>query len=296
MEKFKKLDNYAFKNELEDEMWNVIKERTDYSVNRRSVINGIVNTIFNAASYFNEQYDAIKEVDENPVGLNEFIHDSVQEIFYDAFNSLNGCRMSATDQVIVAQKLTDIILNKATVVGFNGEEYSKFANNYAISDEFIVPDFLKKEYIGLNSYAIDAVVEKARKELGVNPVAAPQNAVVENAVEEPIVEINKEPDSEEASLKAEEEEAKKAKEAEEQATKEAELNLSDEVETEEESADLDLTPMPDEEIEEKLETTEEETKEEETIILLEDHELFENTDDLPSPEEADSKRDFSENL
>jgi hypothetical protein len=59
--------------------------------------------------------------------------------------------------------------------------------------------------------------------------------------------------------------------------------------------------MPDDELEEDLTevegtTSEEETSEgtEEATLLLEDHTVFEN-DDLPTPEEIDSDRDFTEN-
>ena len=64
--------------------------------------------------------------------------------------------------------------------------------------------------------------------------------------------------------------------------------------------------MPDAAIEEDLEEDTpvdpeepeiEEIKEEEkeSTILLEEQELFENNDDLPTPEEADNDRDFTEN-
>ena len=61
---------------------------------------------------------------------------------------------------------------------------------------------------------------------------------------------------------------------------------------------LDLIAMPDDEIEETLEEPKAETKEEEETktILMEEQNLFEDSEDLPSPEEADAKRDFSENL
>ena len=36
-------------------------------------------------------------------------------------------------------------------------------------------------------------------------------------------------------------------------------------------------------------------EEKESTILLEEQEVFENTDDLPTPEEADNDRDFTEN-
>jgi prophage DNA circulation protein len=99
---------------------------------------------------------------------------------------------------------------------------------------------------------------------------------------------------------AAEEAARKAKEAEEaEAAAQAELEKADD--TSSDDTELDLAAMPDDELEEDLtevvpSTSEEETSEapEETTLLLEDHTVFEN-DDLPTPEEIDSDRDFTEN-
>ena len=108
-------------------------------------------------------------------------------------------------------------------------------------------------------------------------------------------------------IEAAEEAARKAKEAEEaEAAAALETEGGDtEVETTE-TEDVELTPMPDAAIEEDLEEDApvdpeepeiEEIKEEEkeSTILLEEQELFENNDDLPTPEEADNDRDFTEN-
>ena len=108
-------------------------------------------------------------------------------------------------------------------------------------------------------------------------------------------------------IEAAEEAAKKAKEAEEaEAAAALETEGGDtEVDTTE-TEEVELTPMPDAAIEEDLEEDTpvdpeepeiEEIKEEEkeSTILLEEQELFENNDDLPTPEEADNDRDFTEN-
>jgi hypothetical protein len=101
-------------------------------------------------------------------------------------------------------------------------------------------------------------------------------------------------------VEAAEEAARKAKEAEE--AEAAAIANSGDLETSidsEESTDddLELAPMPDEEIEEAVESSEEEDKEDDTkTILVEDGILIEDTDDLPTPEEADINRDFTENL
>jgi hypothetical protein len=102
-------------------------------------------------------------------------------------------------------------------------------------------------------------------------------------------------------IEAAEEAARKAKEAEEAEAAAAEgggdldldLDLGSDTKAEEESSgdDLDLSPMPDSEIaEEGFKADEAKT------ILVEDGVLVEDADDLPTPEEADYDRDFTENL
>ena len=101
-------------------------------------------------------------------------------------------------------------------------------------------------------------------------------------------------------IEAAEEAARKAKEAEEAEAAAAgeeggdSLDLDLDLEGEDASsddADLELSPMPDSEIaEEGFKADESKT------LLVEDGVLIENTDDLPTPEEADGDRDFTENL
>jgi hypothetical protein len=101
-------------------------------------------------------------------------------------------------------------------------------------------------------------------------------------------------------IEAAEEAARKAKEAEDAEAAAAEngggddLNLDLDLGGEEEASnedDLDLAPMPDSEIaEEGFKADDSKT------ILVEDGVLIEDTDDLPTPEEADTDRDFTENL
>jgi hypothetical protein len=87
--------------------------------------------------------------------------------------------------------------------------------------------------------------------------------------------------------------AKEAEEADEESGGDLDLDLDLGGDEGEESSgdDLDLAPMPDSEIaEEGFKADESKT------ILVEDGALIENADDLPTPEEADTDRDFTENL
>ena len=104
--------------------------------------------------------------------------------------------------------------------------------------------------------------------------------------DEIVAEIQKEIESaEEAAKKAEEEAATEEKERDTESSDD--LDISAERGGED---DLDLTPMPDTELK-----TEENFKPASGASALNEEQLFEDDDDLPTPEEADSERDFTEN-
>ena len=104
--------------------------------------------------------------------------------------------------------------------------------------------------------------------------------------DEIVAEIQKEIESaKEAAKKAEEEAAAEEKESKSESNDD--LDLSAESSGED---DLDLTPMPDTELK-----VEENFKPAPGTSALNEEQLFEDDDDLPTPEEADSERDFTEN-
>lgn len=91
--------------------------------------------------------------------------------------------------------------------------------------------------------------------------------------------------AEEAARKAREAEEAEAKANAEEASEDIDVDLSDQ------DAEMELAPMPDTEL------TEEDFKANESkTILVEDGVLIEDADDLPTPEEVDTSRDFTENL
>ena len=107
--------------------------------------------------------------------------------------------------------------------------------------------------------------------------------------DEIVAEIQKEIESaEEAAKKAEEEAAAEEKESDTESSDD--LDLSTESGGEGGENDLDLTPMPDTEVK-----AEENFKPASGTSALNEEQLFEDDDDLPTPEEADSERDFTEN-
>lgn len=104
-----------------------------------------------------------------------------------------------------------------------------------------------------------------------------------------VAEIQKEIEAaKEAAKKADEEESKG--EGENAENEEAGESLDLDLGGKESDEELDLAPMPDSEIQ-----AEESFKPTEGTSPLNEEQLFEDDDDLPTPEEADAGRDFTEN-
>ena len=96
-----------------------------------------------------------------------------------------------------------------------------------------------------------------------------------------------------AEIQKEIEAAKKAEEEAAAEEKESKSESNDDLDLSTESGgddDLDLTPIPDTELK-----AEENFKPAPGTSVLNEEQLFEDDDDLPTPEEADSERDFTEN-
>ena len=168
--KFDKINKVDFIEKLKDELWEVISPDVSYSINKGSVMHGIVYHMINSASRFNELYDLAKANNESPQSMDARIGYAIDKIFTEAFDCLDGCNILTPDRVVVSQKMCDIILNRATVIGFEGEKYSKFAKNYALENRNIAADVLKERMKGLNDGMIEFYLQKAKDRLDIKPV------------------------------------------------------------------------------------------------------------------------------
>ena len=202
-EQFNKINNYNLRAWIEDQMWSQIQPIVNYSVSKYTALMGAATPIIGLSETLNKTYDQVKAVDNDPKVLKTLIHDTIHDIFYAVYKGFESCRLRPKDQLVAAQKMTDIVLNELTVVGFYGAEYSEFAKNYTISNDVGLYDFLATNYPGIFAVDIKDIVDKARKELGVDLSAIsdldiindlPLDVVIEDlegeeqSVEQPIIE------------------------------------------------------------------------------------------------------------
>lgn len=177
IEELKKIDNYGFRKDLEDELWDTVKDDMSYSVNKVSVIPWVVSRMINASLSFTARYDNAKKSGQSTEILNGIIHDAIKGIYTEAHKCLVSCNQGAVQRIISTQKICDVVLNKATVIGLGGAEYSKFASNYALAEGSIVSFALSETSSMLGKETIDFYIQKARSIAGVKAIEAQDNAV-----------------------------------------------------------------------------------------------------------------------
>ena len=187
-EQFNKINNYNLRDSIEDQMWSQIEKIVDHSVSKYTAVRGTATAIIGSAETLNKIYDQVKAVNNNPKVLKTLIHDTIPEIFYRVYKGFELCRLRPKDQLVAAQKMTDIVLNELTVVGFNGAEYSEFAKNYAIANDVGLYDFLATNYPGIFAVDIKDIVDKAREELGVDPSAISNPDIINDVPGDEIIE------------------------------------------------------------------------------------------------------------
>ncbi len=200
-EQFNKINNYNLRAWIEDQMWSQIQPIVNYSVSKYTALMGAATPIIGLSETLNKTYDQVKAVDNNPKVLKTLIHDTIHDIFYAVYKGFERCRLRPKDQLVAAQKMTDIVLNELTVVGFYGAEYSEFAKNYTISNEVGLYDFLATNYPGIFAVDIRDIVDKAREELGVDLLAISNPDIINDIhVDEVIDELDDEEQLEEQQV------------------------------------------------------------------------------------------------
>ena len=187
-EQFNKINNYNLRFWIEDEMWSQIESKVDIAVNKRIALMGAATPIIGLSETLNKTYDQVKAVNNDPKVLKTLIHDTIHDIFYAVYKGFESCRLRPKDQLVAAQKMTDIVLNELTVVGFYGAEYSEFAKNYTISNEVGLYDFLATNYPGIFAVDIIDIVDKAREELGVDPSAISNPDIINDVPGDEVIE------------------------------------------------------------------------------------------------------------
>lgn len=106
---------------------------------------------------FNQKYDNYVADESSKEEIESMVADQVKAMYKVAFTKLMAFKLDLKDRIVAAQKITDIMLNSATPVGFKQNEYGKYANNYALKNDECVREAISANGIALDDNALAAI-------------------------------------------------------------------------------------------------------------------------------------------
>ena len=120
-----------------------------------------------------ELYDEAIGNENSSAKIESIIQNGVNKLYETAYGGLGGMVAydSCTDGIaleerpVLAQKLTDLFLNKVTPVGFNSKEFGKYAENYVIKNGDYAIKVMQEQEENLGKEKCTELVNNAEKEL-----------------------------------------------------------------------------------------------------------------------------------
>jgi hypothetical protein len=133
----------------------------------------IFDDMMKAAGQLCELYDEAIENENSSSKIERIMQDGVNKLYETAYVGL-GCieaydscsaGFALEERPVIAQKLTDLFLNKVTPVGFISKEFGKYAENYVIKNGDYAIKVMQEQEENLGKEKCTELVNNAAKEL-----------------------------------------------------------------------------------------------------------------------------------
>ena len=125
-----------FEAKLKTELGKVINEYPDKRLGAvRKIMLGshVLNPLLDEAQKFCFKFDTAVDEGYNHESLEEVVKEGVNNMFKVALNATKNLKFTdATQRIVVAQKLTDIMVNSATPVAFSFNDYTEYGQGFTV--------------------------------------------------------------------------------------------------------------------------------------------------------------------
>ena len=164
------MDSQRFAAEFKKNIWDMIKDKTARSLgsdidslDKDALVNNLCNVLVNNAKRINKTYDEFQQKKMPEEKFEHRMNDHIEDMFRDSFDNLSKTRMTAASKAVLAQRLTNLMLNTATAVAFDKENMEAYSHNYAFNDDGIMKNVLGGQAGSVKM--VQKIIDGARKEM-----------------------------------------------------------------------------------------------------------------------------------
>ena len=160
------IKNKSFEEKIKDEIWKALKLKESITLDKKTVTDEIYKPLLESVKDINEGHFNLVNDGADSKTLEQNLKDAIIPLYSDAYLKLKNFNFKPVDHIVAAQKITNVMLNSLTVVGFENETFGKFGDNYVVNNQTEeVIELLQFQNPNSSEEANQLTVDHAKKEL-----------------------------------------------------------------------------------------------------------------------------------
>ena len=157
----------GFEDKLKADLGAVINEKPDKrlaAVRKIMLGSHVLNPLLAEAQKFCYHFDTAVNDGVNADGLEEVVKEGVNNMFKVALNATKNLKFTdAKDRIVIAQKLTDVMVNSVTPVAFSFYDYSEYGKGFTVLRD---SEVIRSAMDGVDETTVNAAIDGAKETFG----------------------------------------------------------------------------------------------------------------------------------
>ena len=156
-----------FQEKLKADLGAVINEKPDkrFAAVRKVMLGShVLNPLLDEAQKFCYRFDTAVNDGVNNEGLEEVVKEGVNNMFKVALNATKNLKFTdVKDRITIAQKLTDIMVNRATPVSFSFYDYTEYGKGFTVLKD---SDVIRSAMEDVDKTVVNEAIDSAKDAFG----------------------------------------------------------------------------------------------------------------------------------
>jgi hypothetical protein len=162
---YRLIGDKSFEAKIKDDIWKALNLKETRSIDKEEVAELLYRPLLESAKSMNEDHMNLAENGADVEALGEGLGDAATSMFTEVYLKLEDFHMGPEDRVVAAQRITDIMLNRLTVIGFERDAFGVYGQSYAVKNEDAAFEMLQMGENPLPEETSARILRSAKKQL-----------------------------------------------------------------------------------------------------------------------------------